>query len=152
LLGRREQLSGVLIDQINICKREYRRFRPQFIAVERLLNQTALFQTLQRSVDPVMIVKPVSPKGVDKLGRAAGAIALSAAGRVFLPEPSAAPDFPVEDVLAELVSFTGEGKKGTRDDAVDCLSYSCDMLTFVRPGWSGGSAKAPFRHTTKNYF
>jgi site-specific recombinase XerC len=66
------------------------------------------------------------------------------------------PEQPLEpaplDVLAELVSFTGEGKKGTRDDAVDCLSYSCDMLTFVRPGWSGGSAKAPFRHTTKNYF
>lgn len=146
LACRREKLE--IPDQVQACKALYRAYRPQFIAVERVMNQTAVAQTLQRSTDPVMVVKPVSPRGQDKLARAAGAIALAASGRIFLPEKPSA-EFPLDDVLTELISFTGEGKKGTHDDCADVLSYCCELLTFVRPGWSGANVRAPFRHTSK---
>lgn len=146
LACRRERLE--IPEQVAACKGIYRRYRPQFVAVERVLNQTALFQTLQRCTDPVMVVRPINPMGQDKLARAAGAIALAASGRVFVPDRPG-PEFPLDDVLAELISFTGEGKKGTHDDIVDTLSSATNLLSFVRPGWTGANSRPPFRHESR---
>lgn len=131
-------------EQVSHCQRLYRQWRPQFLAVEEVMNQRALAQHLRRSTNPPMVVKSVSPMGRDKLGRAAGAIALAASGRIFLPQND--PSFPLADVLAELVQFTGESKKGQHDDIVDTLSYCTDLLTFVRPGHNAGRPTAPFRY------
>lgn len=135
-------------DQVSVCQGVYRRFRPQFLAVEEVMNQRALAQMLRRSTAPVMVVKGVSPLGRDKLARAAGAITMAASGRIFLPHPSACPpDFPLSELVAELVSFTGDGKG--KDDTVDCASYMTELLPFVRPGHGPGRGAAPFRHVSR---
>lgn len=128
-------------EQLSTCQRLYRKYRPQFLAVEEVLNQRALAQLLRRSTNPVMVVRPVSPLGKDKLNRAAGAISLAASGRIFLPEHPDR-DFPIDDLVNELVRFTGDGKSGN-DDCVDCLSYACDLLPFVR-NHTGGVGGMPF--------
>ncbi len=136
-------------DQVRVCQDLYRRFRPQFLAVEEVMNQRALAQMLRRSTSPVMAVKPVSPLGRDKLARAAGAITLASTGRIFLPHPSTCPpDFPLSDLVAELISFTGDGKG--KDDCVDCMSYCVELLPHIRAGYAPGAAnRAPFRHVGK---
>lgn len=133
-------------EQVGVCQREYRRYRPQFVAVEEVLNQRALAQLLRRSTSPVMIVKSVSPRGQNKLDHAAGFIALAASGRVFLPEKAGT--FPLDDVVDEIVRFTGEKGKDSNDDCIDVGSYMAEVLPLIRAGWSGGG-RAPVRHEFK---
>ena len=124
-------------EQVRTCQASYRRHRPQFVAVEEVLNQRALAQLLRRSTNPAMIVRSVSPLGRDKLARAAGGINLAASGRLYLPENN--PLFPLDDVTAELVRFTGDPDRDPHDDIVDTLSYAAELL----PTLSVGSASKP---------
>ncbi len=87
-----------------------------------------------------MVVKPVSPLGRDKLNRATGAIAMAASGRIFIPEVQTR-DFDVEELINELVRFTGDDKKDGKDDQVDVLSYACSVLPFVRNHTGAVSSK-----------
>lgn len=130
-------------EQVTTCQRLYRTYRPQFVAVEEVLNQRALAQLLRRSTSPLMVVRSVSPLGRDKLSRAAGAISLAASGRVFLPE-NPGPDFPIDDVLGELVRFTGMPGKDSNDDICDSFFYCAQMLPDVRGGVSTG--RAPWKY------
>jgi phage terminase large subunit-like protein len=139
-------------EQVSNCQDLYRRYRPQFIAVEEVLNQRALAQLLRRSTRPVMIVKGVSPRGQNKADHAAGFISLAASGRVFLPERGQWRQdvFPLEDVIDELVRFTGDSKKDGKDDIVDSASYFAEMLPLVRAGYYSGGGRPPIRHESKS--
>jgi phage terminase large subunit-like protein len=132
-------------DQLRVVRSLYREHRPQFIAVERVLNQTAPADYLRESTDPVCVVRPVSPGGKDKLTRAQGGIILAESGRLFLPADH--PTFPLDDVRGELVRFTGLGDD-EQDNCVDCLSYMTECLPWVKPGGPMPSSKAPFTHAT----
>lgn len=123
-------------DQLAVAKRLYRRWQPQFVTVEEVLNQKAHAQILRRSTDPVMAVKSVSPKSKKKLERATPALVFASSGRLFLPEDNRA--FPLEDVEGELIRFTGED--GNPDDICDSLFYSVEALGWVSP-YAGVSGK-----------
>lgn len=129
-------------EQVLCAKASYRRHRPQFVAVEEVLNQRALAQLLRKSVNPPMVVRGVSPLGRDKLARAVGFINLAATGRLFLPLGH--PTFPLDEVKGELVRFTGTDADG-HDDVCDTGSYAAELLPTIRPG-GPGSGRAPFRH------
>ena len=135
-------------EQLSTTQRLYRRYKPQFIAVEEVLNQRALSQLARRSTSPVMVVRAVSPMGRDKLNRATGFIALTASKRVFVPE-SPAPDWPLDDVMDEVVRFTGDDEKDTHDDTVDTGSMMTDMLPYVRNHQSQSAGKPFFRYESK---
>jgi phage terminase large subunit-like protein len=113
-------------DQLVTCQRLYRTYEPQFIAIEEVLNQRALAQEARRSRTPVMVVVSVTPRGQNKLDRAAGFINLAASGRVFLPL-RARHDFPLDDVLDELVRFTGDSRRDGHDDI--CLVAGTQIAT-----------------------
>ena len=133
-------------DQVSRCQMSYRRHRPQFVAVEEVLNQRAHAQYLRRSTQPVMVVRSVGPRGRDKLDRALGAIQLVASGRLYLPERH--PTFPVDEVKGELIRFTGLNDD-EQDDCVDTLSYACECLSGVRMGGTIPANRAPFRHYSR---
>lgn len=135
-------------EQLQAVKSEYRLHRPQFMAVEEVLNQRAHAQFLRQSVNPVIVVRPVNPQGRDKLDRAIGAITLTSSGRLYLPEVTPTTLFPHEDVIGELVRFTGT-TKGESDDIVDTYSYAVSVLPTVRVVGSSGSGHAPFIHLSK---
>jgi phage terminase large subunit-like protein len=126
-------------EQLSTCQRLYRRWSPQFLAVEEVLNQRALAQLLRRSADPPMVVRNVSPLGKDKLTRATPAIVLASTGRLYLPEDNRT--FPLEEVVGELVRFTGE--QGNPDDAADSLFYAVDQMKFLTSQSAGGTASIP---------
>lgn len=125
-----------LPDQVLLCQSSYRRHGPKFVAVEVLLNQRGLRDILRRSKDPVMVVREMSPRGHNKLERAAGFINLAASGRVFLPEDGR--PFPHDEVTSELTRFTGED--GGDDDFTDTGSYAAEILPELH---SGGGAGRP---------
>lgn len=137
-----ERVKLELPEQVTTCQRSYRRHRPQFLAVEEVLNQRGLAQLLRRSTDPAMVVRGVSPLGRDKLARAAGFINLAASERVFLPEDN--PMFPLDDVVAELVRFTGDPDQDAHDDVVDTGSYMAELLPGLEPAAGGARAPAPY--------
>ena len=116
-------------DQLAVAQRLYRRWQPQFMAVEEVLNQKAHAQILRRSTDPVMNIHSVSPLGKSKLERATPSLVFAASGRLYLPEDNRA--FPLDDVEGELVRFTGE--EGNPDDICDTFFYSNQCLTMVSP-------------------
>lgn len=75
-----------------------------------------------------MNVLETTPKGRDKLTRAADALNLAQAGRLWLPGPGIDPAFPLEEVEAELLRFTGDEKRDAHDDVVDTLSEAAIEL------------------------
>lgn len=122
---------------IPVIQRDYRFARPLFVGVEEVASNRAVGQLCRRSVDPIMIVRSLSPGGNDKLVRATPAITLAHDGRIFLPGDD--PGFPVEDVLSELCRFTGNEKEDDHDDIVDCLSYACSLLPTLGTHTGAGS-------------
>jgi phage terminase large subunit-like protein len=134
-------------DQVRTTRRLYKQHRPQFIAVEKVLSQTGQADMLKESVDPYIVVRPVSPGGRDKLTRAQGAIILAESGRLFLPDPDSNPTFPLDDVRGELVRFTGL-TDDEASDVVDTASYAVECLHWVRPGGPRPGSAAPFTHAT----
>jgi phage terminase large subunit-like protein len=132
--------------QIRVAQSLYRQHHPQFLAVEEVLNQRALAQLLRKSVNPVMIVRSVSPLGRDKLSRAVGFINLAASGRLFLPQEH--PLFPLDDVRGELVRFTGTNDDEP-SDIVDTGSYMAELLPKIRVTGGNTGGKAPFVWASK---
>jgi hypothetical protein len=116
-----------------LCQRSYKRRKPSFVAVEEVLNQRALAQLLRRSTDPAMVVRGVTPAGRKKRERAIGWLNLLYSGRVFLPEDD--PTFPLEDIFAEHVVFTGA--ENDKDDIIDTGSYMAELLPQLSPNGPG---------------
>jgi phage terminase large subunit-like protein len=86
----------------------------------------------------LMNVIPVNPGGRDKLERAAPALNLAEAGRLWVPMHD--PSF--EDSEAELLRWTGDEKKDSHDDIVDDLIYAAKVVT-DRKESGGGSTFRP---------
>jgi phage terminase large subunit-like protein len=122
-------------EQMTLCQRSYRRHKPQFLAIEELLNQRSLAQLLKRSTDPPMVVKGCTPGGKKKLEHATGAIVLASTFRIFLPEDN--PMFPLDDVISEVTRFTGDEDLDASDDIVDTLSYGAEHMHLIGNGASG---------------
>lgn len=95
----------------------YQRWKPKFVAIERVGANAAVFQLCQRLP---MVVKPLDPLGLDKLVRATPAMNLAASGRLYFPESAAW----LDDAQGELLRFTGDPKQDAHDDIVDTLSYA----------------------------
>ena len=125
-------------EQVGTAQMLYRRWHPQFLAVEEVANQRALAQLLRRSLDPKMVIHPVSPLGKDKSVRATPSLVIAAAGQLYLPEDDRS--FPLEDVQGELIMFTGED--GNPDDICDTLFYAVETMPMVKARGGGGSFAA----------
>lgn len=130
-------------EQPAIVAEEYRRFDLQWVCVEAVFANVALYQLAARSN---MVVRRVDPAGSDKLAHATPAIILAEAGRLYLPDEdtAVAEDFPIDAVVEELTSFTGDPKVDKHDDVIDTLSYAVDERNHLdRPGGQSGGAAVP---------
>ena len=111
------------------------RWKPTTVGIEAVAGNRAVLQLAQRAMNPAIPARGLDPGGNDKLVLATPAINLAATGRLYLPCDS--PTFPLDDVIAELVRFTGNDKEDAHDDIVDTLSQAvrCMMSgTGGRPG------------------
>jgi hypothetical protein len=117
-------------EQIERCQKSYLRWTPQFLGVEAVATQRALGQLLRQSKTPVMVIRDLEPRGQNKLARAVGIINLAYEGRLLLPA-NPGPDFPMEKLEAQLLSFTG--RDGDADDLVDTGSYAAECLVHLSP-------------------
>lgn len=99
----------------------YKRHKPEFVAIEAVAANSAVYQHCRRLP---MVVRRVSPLGEDKLVRATGAMNLAHDGRLYLPVASGW----LDEAESELVRFTGDEKVDAHDDIVDTLSYAAQVL------------------------
>lgn len=99
----------------------YRLWDLSYVGIETVAANRAVYQIAKRSR---MLVRELSPRGVDKLVRATPAIVLAESGRIWLPV--SAPW--VEDALGELLRYTGDEKVDAHDDVVDTVSYAARLL------------------------
>lgn len=121
-------------DQPKVLQEVYDRHRFKSIGIEAVAANRALFQFAQRLH---LAALPMDPKGLDKLSHAQGGLILAEAGGLWLPDAKAAPDFPLDVVVSELLQFTG-GPEDDHDDVIDTLSYAVDMRPKVM---SSGSSR-----------
>lgn len=124
-------------DQPALLAEEYARNLMQWVCVEAVFANVALYQFAQRTA---MNVRPVSPRVggrmVDKLARAVPSIILAESGKIWLPDPLVAEElgFPLDDVTEELAAFTGDDKVDRHDDLIDNLSYAtAERSRYVDP-------------------
>ena len=115
-------------DIVPVVQAVYDRWQLQYVAVEAVAANRAVYQLARRTR---MAVREVSPGGVDKLVRATRAIVLAESGRLYLPEQRFPyPDScPLEDAEAELLRFTGDEKQDAHDDVVDTVAYAAILAT-----------------------
>ena len=103
---------------------------PKAVGVEAVASNRGLFQFAQRLG---LAAVPMTPSGLDKLSHAQGGLIHAEQGQLWLPDPAAAPTFPFDAVLSELLAFTGTAADA-HDDIVDTLSYAVDLKPrFCRP-------------------
>lgn len=137
---RREQLE--IPDQPDVLAQEYRKHHMQWVGVESVLANTALFQFAKRTT---MVVRKLDPKRQDKLTRATPAIVFAESGRLWLPDRETARriNFPLDAVIAELTAFTGDEDRDEHDDIVDNLSYAvrCQQMGGTGSGGAPGIHK-----------
>lgn len=119
---RRERLETP--DQPEAVRQMYRKHNLRAVGVEKVLNQTHLFQYVQRMGIPTL---PVSPLGKKKDVHAQRAIILAQTGKFWLPERGQVDSFPLDEVISEFLAFTGEDGVG-HDDVCDSASYATDMM------------------------
>jgi phage terminase large subunit-like protein len=116
------------------------RRRPQVVGIETALSNRAVYQLASRATNPTIPACPMEPGGRDKLVRATQFIVLASQGRVYIPAAAADPSFPREDVLSELVQFTGDDKKDAYDDIVDTGSMATELMDGMPATASGREA------------
>jgi phage terminase large subunit-like protein len=133
---RRVQLE--IPEQPKIVQEEYIRHGCEFVDIEALMANVALYQLCSRM--PGMIVNGFKPNG-DKLANATPALVFCQAGRLWLPDDDAAErvNFPIEEVQAEMLSFTGIEDQDEHDDIVDTLARGVRRLNDNEQP-TGGSA------------
>lgn len=137
-----DRFHAEIPDIIPAIKRHVRRWRPGVVGIEAVASNNAIAAFLERSGpspdnpnDVAMTVKRLSPMGKDKLVRATPAMIRVERGQVYLPDMNSA-RFPLDDVEAELIAFTGTDEDAN-DDCVDTLSYAVEMIPSI------GSGQAP---------
>lgn len=121
-----KRFQAEIPEQPKMLEIEYRKHRHDWVGIEAVANNVALFQYAQRTT---MNVKKFDPKSKDKLSRATPAMMFAEALRLFLPGEGESADFPTETILEELTAFTGDDKKDEHDDIVDTLAYAVKWLT-----------------------
>jgi phage terminase large subunit-like protein len=132
---RRVQLE--IPEQPPIVQAEYVKHGAEFVDIEALMNNVALYQACCRL--PGMVVNGFKPIG-DKLANATPALVLASAGRLWFPDDDACDraDFPLEEVQAEMLSFTGIDDQDEHDDIVDTLARAVRRLNdHEQPGSDG---------------
>jgi len=103
-----------------------RKWKPAFVAIEEVGAHSgrAIGQILRRCDDPAMAIRSLQPKSQGKLMRATPAIVLASEGRLWFPYNR--PGYPLDDVEAELLAFTGV--EDAHDDIVDMIAYAASLL------------------------
>jgi phage terminase large subunit-like protein len=132
---RRVQLE--IPEQPPIVQAEYVKHGAEFVDIEALMNNVALYQACCRL--PGMVVNGFKPIG-DKLANATPALVLASAGRLWFPDDDACDraEFPLEEVQAEMLSFTGIDDQDEHDDIVDTLARAVRRLNdHEQPGSDG---------------
>jgi predicted phage terminase large subunit-like protein len=99
-----------------LVRRVWDRWQPAWVGIERQMATLSLFDEVQRKGVVVRWLKPDK----NKIARAETAVAITDAGRVWLPDEAAW----LDEFLAEVVSFP----VAAHDDQVDVLSYAAAEL------------------------
>lgn len=107
-----------------------RRWEPSFVVMEEAFMQSAYVRAA-RANPRIPTVHAIRPGGRSKLVRATPAILRAEARQVCLPREAPW----LEDFLAELCAFTGDGELDGHDDQVDALAYA--VLALDRFGYGG---------------
>jgi phage terminase large subunit-like protein len=118
-----------------------RRWAPGWVGIETVGANAAVFQLACVARDPAVPACPIDKGQRDKLVHATRGIVLASTGRVFLPAEGQDASFPREDVLSELVRFTGDEKVDAHDDVVDTLSYAAELMDWVPNTTRGGAPR-----------
>jgi predicted phage terminase large subunit-like protein len=113
-------------DILPVIRRVNERWKPAYIAIERVGFQLSLVQQARKEGLPVTELKPVA----DKVTRAMTAVAYMEGGKVWFPKDAAW----MKDLEHELVTFP----EGEFDDFVDTLSYAASEVASAR--WEGVAA------------
>lgn len=138
-------------DQPPAVERMIAKWGARAVGIEQASGGQYTIQELTRRGVPVIPLVPTAKTG-DKVARAVPAITLAEAGRVWLPAAGASPGFPIDAVLAELLTFTG--KDGGADDIADTLSWAADPMLkrfaggggiefLAKPAGGGGGGTLP---------
>ena len=108
----------------------YKRHRAGKVYIEAGGTQKGVAQLARRQQPPMNVIE-VNPGAADKLVRASPMLNMAESGRLWLPAPGAALEhpFPIEDVEAELLRFTGDTKQSGHDDIVDTASIAGDVVS-----------------------
>lgn len=107
----------------------YQRFKAGKAYVEGIGVGKGAAQGCQRHPGRMNIIEFAPTK--DKLITATNALNMAEAGRIWLP--SDAPGFPLDEVEAQLIRFTGDKKKDAHDDIVDTLSQAANVVIGAEP-------------------
>ncbi len=103
----------------------YARHKAAMALVEGIGVGKGAAQLCKRHPAHMNVVEVKSVK--DKLTNAANALNMAEAWRVWLPADD--PTFPLEEIEAQLIRFTGDPGRDGHDDAVDNLSTAANRVT-----------------------
>lgn len=110
-------------DQPKLLDEVYNKHHFSIIGIEAVASNRSMYQFAKRmNFNTVQL----TPKGMDKLAHAQGAIILAEDGGLWLPDRLQTPGFPLDEVEAEILQFTGT-PEDEHDDVIDVISYACDM-------------------------
>jgi len=106
----------------------YKRYNAGVAVVEGIGVGIGAVQLCRKHPTRMNVVEIKTVK--DKLTNAANALNMAEAGRIWLPAND--PAFPLEEVEAQLLRFTGDPSRDAHDDVVDTLSMAANRVS-TRP-------------------
>lgn len=121
-------------DILPAVSRLYTRHRAGRVYFRSSGPEIGVYQAATRQTAPRLNAVNLPGKG-DKLQKAVRLLNMAEAGHFWLPAPGAVPQFPLEDIEAELLRFTGNKDSGHDDiwDAAGIAGTVAEMGTY-RPG------------------
>jgi len=134
-----DRFRAEIPDIIPRIQKACQRWKASYVGIEAIGANSGVYQLACRVTNPTIPAYPINKGDRDKLVHATRGIVLASAGRVYLPKPGVDASFPREDVISELVRFTGDDKVDANDDIVDTLSYGAELMDGV-PGQARPSA------------
>jgi phage terminase large subunit-like protein len=126
-----DRFRATIPDILPRVQKAVRRWNPAWVGIEAIGANSAVYQLACTVKDPTVPACPINKGDRDKLVHATRGIVLASTGRVFLPAEGQDAGFPREDVLSELVRFTGDEKVDAHDDVVDTLSYAAELIDWL---------------------
>lgn len=121
-------------DIVPRIQKAFLRWHPAIVGIEAIAANNAVYKHASIARNPAVPAHALNKGNRDKLVHATAAIVLASTKRVYLPAEDVDASFPLEDVLSELVRFTGNEKQDSHDDAVDTLSYAAELMTGMPTG------------------